>query len=55
MRATCVPSIRRSSRRLLADIILDVTGRGDLVLDPFAGAGSVTIAAEKVGRVSRAD
>jgi DNA modification methylase len=31
-----------------------VTTRGEMVLDPFAGSGSVTISAEKVGRISRA-
>lgn len=36
--------------RLIADIILDCTARGELVLDPFLGGGSTLIAAERVGR-----
>jgi hypothetical protein len=35
---------------LVADAILDCTGRGDIVLDPFLGSGSTLIAAEKTGR-----
>ncbi len=37
---------------LLADIILDTTAPGDLVLDPFGGSGSTLIAAEKTGRTA---
>jgi len=36
--------------KLLADAILDVTRRGDIVLDPFLGAGSTLQAAERTGR-----
>lgn len=38
--------------RMLSDAIRDVTRRGDVVLDSFAGAGSTLIAAEKTGRRS---
>jgi len=37
--------------RLVADAILDVTKRGDIVIDAFLGSGTTLIAAEKVGRV----
>ncbi len=36
--------------RMLADAMLDVTERGQIVLDPFMGSGSTLIAAERVGR-----
>ncbi len=35
---------------LVADAIMDCSRRGDLVLDPFAGSGTVLIAAERTGR-----
>lgn len=35
---------------LVADALLDVTQRGDTVLDPFMGSGTTMIAAEKTGR-----
>lgn len=38
---------------LIADILKDCTKRGDLVLDPFAGSGTVFLAAERTGRVAR--
>ncbi|WP_171104075.1 DNA methyltransferase, partial [Ruegeria sp. HKCCD7255] len=36
--------------QMIADAIRDVSGRGDIVLDVFAGSGSTLIAAEKTGR-----
>lgn len=36
---------------LLTEAIRDVTDRGDIVLDTFAGSGSCLIAAEKTGRI----
>jgi hypothetical protein len=39
---------------LLTDAILDVSKRGDLVLDPFAGSGSTIVAAHQVDRVCAA-
>jgi DNA modification methylase len=36
---------------MLEDALLDLTNRGDIVLDPFLGSGSTLIAAEKVGRI----
>ena len=38
---------------LIADAIRDVSGRGEIVLDGFGGAGSTLIAAEKTGRRAR--
>ena len=35
---------------LVADAILDVTRRKDIVLDPFLGAGTTILAAERTGR-----
>src|SRR6185312_3854699 len=39
---------------LLAEAILDVSNRGDIVLDSFSGSGSTIIAAAKTGRRGRA-
>jgi DNA modification methylase len=39
---------------LVADAIKDCSRRGGLVLDPFAGSGTVLIAAERSGRKARA-
>jgi DNA modification methylase len=35
---------------LVADALLDVTTRGDVVLDPFLGSGTTILAAERTGR-----
>jgi hypothetical protein len=39
---------------LIADAIEDATGKGDVVLDILAGAGTTILAAERVGRRARA-
>ena len=36
--------------RMIADAILDVTARSDIVIDAFLGSGTTIIAAERVGR-----
>jgi DNA modification methylase len=38
---------------MLEDALVDLTNRGDLVLDPFLGSGSTLMACEKSGRVCR--
>jgi DNA modification methylase len=38
---------------MLADALLDVTARHDIVIDPFLGSGSTLIAAERTGRRCR--
>jgi len=35
---------------LVADAILDCSGRGEIVLDPFLGSGTTVMAAERTGR-----
>jgi hypothetical protein len=39
---------------MAADALLDCTGRGDGVLDQFAGSGTTILAAEKLGRIGLA-
>jgi DNA modification methylase len=39
---------------MIEDAILDVTNRGDVVLDPFVGSGTTLVAAETTGRQCRA-
>ncbi len=36
---------------MIADAILDASGRGEIVLDGFLGSGSTLLAAERVGRI----
>lgn len=36
---------------LVADALLDVTARNEIVLDPFLGSGTTLIAAERTGRI----
>src|SRR6476661_2477079 len=36
--------------RLVSDALLDCSGRGDCVLDPFLGSGTTLMAAERIGR-----
>jgi DNA modification methylase len=38
---------------MLEDALLDLTNRGDIVIDPFLGSGSTLIAADATGRVGR--
>jgi len=38
---------------LLEDALLDLTNRGDIIIDPFLGSGSTLIATDKTGRVCR--
>jgi DNA modification methylase len=37
---------------LIADLILDSSGPGELILDPFGGSGTTLIAAEKTDRIA---
>jgi hypothetical protein len=38
---------------MLGDALLDLSHRGDIVIDPFVGSGSTLIAADRTGRVCR--
>ena len=38
---------------MLEDALLDLTNRGDIVIDPFLGSGSTLIAAKNTRRVCR--
>jgi DNA modification methylase len=46
-------SAHEAERPNSATELLDLTNRGDIVLDPFLGSGSTLIAAENIGRVFR--
>jgi DNA modification methylase len=37
---------------LIADVLMDASNRGDVVLDPFMGSGSTLIAAQSTGRIA---
>jgi DNA modification methylase len=39
---------------MITDAIRDCSRRGDLILDPFCGSGTVFLAAERSGRRARA-
>jgi DNA modification methylase len=45
------PTVKPSA--MLEDALLDLTNRGDIVIDPFLGSGSTLIAADKTGRMCR--
>jgi DNA modification methylase len=38
---------------MLQDAMIDLTNRGEIVLDPFLGSGSTLLAAENTGRACR--
>jgi len=38
---------------MLEDALLDMSNRGDIILDPFLGSGSTLVAAEMTGRRCR--
>lgn len=39
---------------MIAEALMDVSNRGEIVLDTFSGSGSTLLAAERTGRVARA-
>jgi DNA modification methylase len=45
--ATGYGCVRLRRRALCADAIMDVTNRGEIILDPFLGAGSTLVAAQR--------
>lgn len=51
MRDSLDEHVTPKSVAMLHDAILDVTSRGDVVLDPFAGSGSTLVAAHRARRV----
>jgi hypothetical protein len=44
---------KQDSNALRVLALLDLSHRGDIVLDPFLGSGSALIASEKMGRICR--
>ena len=38
---------------LVSDALMDVSARGEIVLDAFGGSGATLLAAEKTGRLAR--
>lgn len=48
---TSHPTVKPTA--MLEDALLDLTHRGEIVLDPFLGSGSTLIASEKAGRICR--
>ncbi|MDE2184834.1 MAG: ParB N-terminal domain-containing protein [Alphaproteobacteria bacterium] len=40
------------SVEMVADIMIDTTNRGEVILDPFMGSGTAVIAAQRTGRVA---
>ena len=46
-------AVSRTTRLSSRQQCLDLTNRGDIVIDPFLGSGSSVIAANKTGRVCR--
>lgn len=46
------PTVKPTS--LIADAIRDCSNRGGVVFDPFAGSGTILVAAERTGRKARA-
>jgi DNA modification methylase len=52
--ADLLPPPDCQAKALLEDALLDVTSRGDVVLEPFANSGSTVLAARAVGRMCRA-
>jgi DNA modification methylase len=39
---------------MLQDALIDLSDRGEIILEPFGGSGSTLIACEKTGRLCRA-
>jgi DNA modification methylase len=48
----CHPTVKPVG--LVADAIRDCSKRGDIILDPFAGSGTILLAAERTGRKAAA-